>query len=156
MKIILENIFKWLVAFWKCYFLTNFSLFLNFQNKYNNRKIQYINLNETKIKTKHSLNSKIQSNGERGRKRVIDNWGKGRGRSRKREIEHGWVMGAILPVLGCDLSGASGGAISAVLQVARSRKCWGSIFVELQVARSRRCWGATRSMRSGVGSSGAI
>ena len=37
---------------------------------------------------------------------MIDNWGKGRGRSRKREIGHGWVIGAISPVLGCDETSA--------------------------------------------------
>ena len=41
---------------------------------------------------------------------MIKNWGKEIGRSRKREIGHGWVMGndfgcAISAVLGCDLSG---------------------------------------------------
>ena len=41
---------------------------------------------------------------------MIKNWGKGTGRSRKREISHGWVMGddlssAISTVLGCDLNG---------------------------------------------------
>ena len=38
--------------------------------------------------------------------RVIDNWGKGRGRLRKREIGHGWVIGAISLVLGCDETSA--------------------------------------------------
>ena len=38
------------------------------------------------------LTPKTQSNGEKEEERVIDKWGKGRGRSRKREIGHGWVM----------------------------------------------------------------
>ena len=37
---------------------------------------------------------------------MIDNGGKGRGRTRKIEIGHGWVIGAISPVLGCDKIGA--------------------------------------------------
>ena len=61
------------------------------------------------------LTPKSRSNGEKKEERVIDKWGKGRGRSRKREIGHGWVMwigaygggigalgcGLISPVLGC-------------------------------------------------------
>ena len=38
------------------------------------------------------LTPKTRSNGEKEEERVIDKWGKGRGRSRKREIGHGWVM----------------------------------------------------------------
>ena len=34
------------------------------------------------------------------------------------------TMGAILPVLRCDLNGAIGDAISAVLQAAQSRQCF--------------------------------
>ena len=37
---------------------------------------------------------------------MIDNGGKGRGRTRKIEIGHGWVIGAISPVLGCVETGA--------------------------------------------------
>ena len=43
---------------------------------------------------------------------MIDKWGKGRGRLRKREIGRGWVMGAILPMRGCDLGGVLSGARS--------------------------------------------
>ena len=34
---------------------------------------------------------------------------------RKREIRHGWVMGAISPVLGYDFGGASSGTILLML-----------------------------------------
>ena len=34
MKFFLENVFRCLVAFWKCYFSINFSHFLNFQTNF--------------------------------------------------------------------------------------------------------------------------
>ena len=37
---------------------------------------------------------------------MIDNGGKGRGRTRKIEIGHGWVIGAISLALGCDETSA--------------------------------------------------
>ena len=106
MKIILENIFKCLVVFWKCYFPTSFSHFLSFQTNFiieifNNKLKRNKNQNKTFIELK-----KLVKRREREEERVIDNWGKGRGRLRKREIGHGWVMGAISPVLGCDETGA--------------------------------------------------
>lgn len=110
MKIILENIFKCLVAFWKCYFPTSFSHFrnhfLNFQTNFiienfNNKLKRNKNQNKTFIELKNSVKRR-----KREEERVIDNWGKGRGRSRKREIRHGWVMGVISLVLGCDETGA--------------------------------------------------
>ena len=59
------------------------------------------------------LTPKTRSNGEKEEERVIDKWGKGRGRSRKKEIGHGWVMwigahGGGIGALGC-------GSISLVL-----------------------------------------
>ena len=107
MKIILENIFKCLVRFWKCYFPTHFSHFFNnflsFQStnfvieNFNNKLKRNKNQNKTFIELKNSVKQR-----EKEEERVIDNWGKGRGRSRKREIEHGWVKGAISQVLGCN------------------------------------------------------
>ena len=49
---------------------------------------------------------------------MIDKWGKGRGRSRKREIGHGWVMwigahGGGIEAHGCGWIGAHGGGIEA-------------------------------------------
>ena len=94
MKIILENIFKCLVGFWKCYFPTNFSHFFNnflsFQTtnfvieNFNNKLKRNKNQNKTFIELKNLVKRR-----EREEERVIDNWGKGRGRSRKREIGHG-------------------------------------------------------------------
>ena len=60
-------------------------------------------LKETEIKTKpFSIHKTIWLNWEREEeKRVIANWGKGRGRSRKREISHGrrdWSSGGRLQV----------------------------------------------------------
>ena len=49
------------------------------------------------------LTPKSRSNGEKEEERMIDKWGKGRGRLRKREIGHGWVMWI----------GAHGGGIGA-------------------------------------------
>ena len=69
------------------------------------------------------LTPKTRSNGEKEEERVIDKWGKGRGRSRKKEIGHGWVMwigahGGGIGALGC-------GSISLVLG------CWCAILVVL-------------------------
>ena len=105
-----------------------FLLVSQLPNKFHNKKFQYINLKETKNKTKHSLNSKIQSNGERRRKRE---WSKIEG---KGEVD--WER---------ERPGMSGSWV-------RCRQCYDTISVVLQVVWSRRCfswcWGATRPVRS--------
>ena len=106
MKIVLKNVFMYLVVFWKCYFPTSFSHFLThflsyqtkpfsihktiLKSKQTHSQIKTI-LKETKIKTKSfSIHKTIWSNWEREEEeRVIANRGKGRGRLRKREISHG-------------------------------------------------------------------
>ena len=62
------------------------------------------------------LTPKTRSNGEKEEERVIDKWGKGRLRSRNREIGHEWVMW--IGALGC-------GLISPMLE------CWGAISLVL-------------------------
>ena len=60
---------------------------------------------------------------------------------RKREIKYGWVMGAISPMLGCNLNGASGCAISPMLQAARSGKWMGVISPMLGCDEIGAIWG---------------
>ena len=69
------------------------------------------------------LTPKTRSNGEKEEERVIDKWGKGRGRSRKKEIGHGWVMW--IGAHGGGIGALGGGSISLVLG------CWCAILVVL-------------------------
>ena len=60
---------------------------------------------------------------------MIDKCGKGRGRSRKREIGHGWFMwigahGGGIGAHGCGLELMEEG--SELLDMDRSRRCWGA------------------------------
>ena len=65
---------------------------------------------------------------------------------RKREIKYGWVMGAISPMLGCNLNGASGYAISPMLQAARSGKWMGVISPMLGCDEISAIWGCVRDL----------
>ena len=52
LKIVLENIFRCLITFWKCYFFTFFQSFSQLPNKFYNRKFSIYKFKETKIKIK--------------------------------------------------------------------------------------------------------
>ena len=72
MKIVLENVFMCLVAFWKCYFSTSFSHFLSHFLSFQTNFIienSIDKLKKTKIKTKSFVKLKQFGQTERGRKR---------------------------------------------------------------------------------------
>ena len=81
LKIVLENIFRHFVAFWKCYLSTNFSYFLRFQKNFIIKNFNIYILKETKVKTKPFIKLKKIGQTERGRKRE---WLKTK---RKREVD---------------------------------------------------------------------
>ena len=60
MKIVVENIFMCLVLFWKCYFPTNFSHFLNYFLSIQTNFIQENFKNHSQIPTPHTTETPIQ------------------------------------------------------------------------------------------------
>ena len=117
-------------------FFTFSQPFSQLQNKFRNRKFQYINLNKNQNKTFVKLKNSVKWR-EGGR--ASDRQLRERERQIEKERDRAWV-GSRWCFRQHNLGGASSGAILAVLQAARS--C--------------RCWGAMRLMRFGVGGSGAI
>ena len=84
-------------------------IFSQLSNKFHNKKFQYINLKQTKPnKNQNKIFVKLKNLVKRreGGKESDRQLREGRGRTRKREIGHGWVIGAISPMLGCDETGA--------------------------------------------------
>ena len=135
MKIILENIFKYLVGLWKCNFPTYFSHFFNNFLSFQTTNFIIENFNN-KLKRNKNQNKKINITRPIVRKgqREIGSWVRlagGQGGSIWR-----WQLNL---GVGHSLGGSIGswvrGAISLVDEVGQSMGGF--------VARSRRCWGET-------------